>query len=233
MRKSPATNGARSSHDVCLQLYRMPSAVSTIRAVVLRDGACQARTCCWRLQWYRLRIVSWRHTGLHFLAPSVIHENHVSRTGKSVSGWRLLPLFGSFWAFCIVKQSKWRCKTVKVRPQDWLDDEPILTILERFCTVFLQEEETGRLQKIAYPAEYQEYTENVNKHQKTGLKLAEGCRRGFDGRISMSRKYHTRLCPGSGWYYFIIVAEFFWSLQPGFSSCWYSRCRPSDADNGV
>ena len=136
MRKSPATNGARSSHDVCLQLYRMPSAVSTIRAVVLRDGACQARTYCWRLQWYRLRIVSWRHTGLHFPAPSVIHENHVSGTGKSVSGWRMLPLLGSFWVIWTAKQSKWRCKTVKVRPQDWLDDEPILTILERFGTVF-------------------------------------------------------------------------------------------------
>ena len=28
----------------------------------------------------------------------------------------------------------------------------------------------------------------------------------------MSKKYHTRLCPGSGWYYFIIVAEI--SLKP-------------------
>lgn len=148
MRKSPATNGARSSHDVCLQLYRMPSAVSTIRAVVLRDGACQARTCCWRLQWYRLRIVSWRHTGLHFPAPSVIHENHVSGTGKSVSGWRLLPLFGSFWAFCIVKQSKWRCKTVKVRLQDWLDDEPILTILERFGTSFYKKKRPEDFRKL-------------------------------------------------------------------------------------
>ena len=177
MRKSPATNGARSSHDVCLQLYRMPSVVSTIRAVVLRDGACQARTCCWRLQWYRLRIVSWRHNGLHFPAPSVIHENHVSGTGKSVSGWRLLPLLGSFWAFCIVKQSKWRCKTVKVTLQNSQSETARLTWwranIDYLGTVwygFLQEEETRRLRKIAYPAEYQEYTEGISKHRKTGLK---------------------------------------------------------------
>ena len=37
---------------------------------------------------------------------------------------------------------------------------------------FLQEEEAGRLQKIAYPVEYQEYTKSVSKYRKTGLKLA-------------------------------------------------------------
>ena len=148
MRKSPATNGARSSHDVCLQLYRMPSVVSTIRAVVLRDGACQARTYYWRLHWYRFRIVSWRHAGLHFPAPSVIYENHVSGTGKSVSGWRLLPLLESFWVIWTAKQSKWRCKTVKVRPQDWLDDEPILTILERFSTFFYKKKRLEDFRKL-------------------------------------------------------------------------------------
>ena len=121
----------------------------------------------------------------------------------------------SFWVILSILY----CKTVKVTLQNSQSETARLTWwranIDYLGTVwhgFLQEKETGRLQKIAYPAEYQEYTKSISKHRKTGLKLADGRRRGFDGRISMSRKYHTRLCPCSGWYYFIIVGEI--SLKP-------------------
>ena len=164
----------------------------------------------------------------------------ICHTRKSCLGDRKKCFRVTFAASFRVILSNLDCKTVKVTLQNSQSETARLTWwranIDYLGTVlhgFLQEEEAERCRKFAYPAEYQEYTKSRSKHRKTGVKLAIGCRRGFDGRISMSRKYHTRLCPGSGWYYFIIVAEFFWSLQPGFSSCWYSRCRTSDADNGV
>ena len=142
----------------------------------------------------------------------------------------------SFWVIL----SNLDCKTVKVTLQNSQSETARLTWwranIDYLGTVlhgFLQEEETGRLQEIVYPAEYQEYTENVNKHQKTGLKLAVDVGEDLTTVFLCQESIIHASVRAAADTILSLLPKYHWSLQPGFRSCRYSRCRPSDADNGV